>query len=245
MRLFTEEQPLLSIGAISRQLGLHKSTVSRIVGALRAEGLVEMHGESGQYGLGMGLVTLAGVALGQITVRGIAWPLMEQLAQEAVETVSLWVLRENSSVCVAHMPAPQSIRYVVWTGRRVPLGATASGKVLLAGVPQPQRQAYLQRPLTMRTPHTILDRVRLEETVAATAVFGYALEVDEFEMGTAALAAPVFDHTGQVTAALSVAGPSYRLGEATRRELVAPLQTHAHTISCRLGFGGAYPFAQS
>ncbi|MCA9999741.1 MAG: IclR family transcriptional regulator [Anaerolineales bacterium] len=242
MRVFSEEHPTLSVGEISERLELHKSTVSRILAALREEELVELDLETGRYRLGVGLVTLAGVALGQITVRGTAYPLMEQLAQQTQETCSLWVLRENNSVCVAHIPAPQSIRYVVWTGRRVPLTATASGKVLLAGLAPHQRRALLQLPLPARTPHTITGLDQLEEVMAKTAVSGHALEIDEFETGTSAIAVPIFNHTGHVAAALSIAGPTYRLHQAQLTALASPLQTQAFAISSRLGFGGNYPF---
>lgn len=243
MRLFREEQPTLSVGAISEQLELHKSTVSRILAALREEELVELDPETGHYRLGVGLVTLAGVALGQITVRGTAYPVMEQLAQQTQETCSLWVLRENNSVCVGHIPAPQSIRYVVWTGRRVPLTATASGKVLLAGLGSHQRRAVLRLPLPARTPQTITGLDQLEAVVAQTAVSGHALEIDECETGISAIAVPIFDHKGHIAAALSIAGPTYRLNQAQLIALASPLQTQALAISTRLGFGGSYPFA--
>lgn len=244
MRLFSEEQPTLSVGVISEQLGLHKSTVSRILAALREEELVELDPETGQYRLGVGLITLAGVALGQITVRGTAYPVMEQLAQQTQETCSLWVLRENNSVCVGHIPAPQSIRYVVWTGRRVPLTATASGKVLLAGLGSHQRQAVLRQPVPARTPQTITGLDQLEAVVAQTAVSGHALEIDECETGISAIAVPIFNHTGHIAAALSIAGPTYRLTETQLIALASPLQTQAFAISTRLGFGGSYPFAR-
>lgn len=244
MRLFSEEQPTLSVGAISERLGLHKSTVSRILTTLREEELVELNLETGHYRLGVGLVTLAGVALGQVTVRGVAYGAMAQLAQEQQETCALWVLRENQSVCVAQLPAPQSIRYVVWTGRRTPLAATASGKVLLAGAPSHQRHALLRLPLPARTPYTIRALEQLDKVVAETAVSGHALEIDEFEIGTSAVAVPIFDHTGHVAAALSLAGPTYRLHQAQLLTLVSPLQNQAAAVSTRLGFSGSYPFAQ-
>jgi DNA-binding IclR family transcriptional regulator len=245
MRVFSEEHPTLSVGEISERLGLHKSTVSRILSTLREEELVELNPETGHYRLGVGLVTLAGVALGQITVRHTAYPFMEQLVQQTQETCSLWVLREDNSVCVAHISAPQSIRYVVWTGRRVPLAATASGKVLLAGLAAHQRRGHLRQPLRPRTPHTITELGQLDEVLAQTAVSGHALEIDEFEVGTSAIAAPLFDHTGQVAAALSVAGPTYRLDQTQLTALASPLQTQAVAISTRLGFSGLYPFAQN
>ncbi|MEM7116473.1 MAG: IclR family transcriptional regulator [Chloroflexota bacterium] len=238
MRLFTEKEPALTVAEISQKLDLHKSTVSRILGALYVEGLVEHNDQTGQYSLGVGLITLAGVALGRISARAVSLPHMEQLANETEETITLSILRGFNSVCVACIPAPQSVRYVVWIGRRVPLHATASGKVLLAYQNVVQRRHHLRYPLAPLTPHTHTNSDGLTHQLNLVAQQGYALEVDEFEEGTSALAAPVFNHEGTVTAAISIAGPSYRLDENRLLAWVGPLRRQAEAISGRLGFIG-------
>ncbi|MDH3499923.1 MAG: IclR family transcriptional regulator, partial [Acidimicrobiia bacterium] len=130
--VFTEHEPEIGVGEIARRLDLHKSTVSRILTTLLDESIVWHHPETGKYSLGMGLVELAGVALGQIDVRAAAMPHMEELGAALNETVTVSVLRGSEAVTVAHLPANQSIRHVAWIGRRIPLRATASGKVFLA-----------------------------------------------------------------------------------------------------------------
>lgn len=241
MRAFTEKEPALTVAEISSRLHLHKSTVSRILTTLLTEGLVEHNEQTGQYSLGVGLLTLAGVALGRINVRATALPFMESLAAQTKETITLSILRGLNSVSVAYIPAPQSVRYAVWIGRRVPLHATASGKILLASLTRSQRQEHLFFPLAPLTIHTNTNRDVLLFRLKQIKNQGYALEIDEFEEGISALAAPVFNHENRVIAAVSVAGPSFRLDKPQLEKLVAPLKAAAQEISSRMGFNGRYP----
>lgn len=227
MRLFSESEPSLSVGEVSQKLELHKSTVSRILGVLHEEGLLDIHPESGKYSPGAGLLTLAGVALGQIDVRAASMASLERLATLSDETVTASVFQNDEVVAVAYLPSSQSLRYVVWIGRRTPLKTTASGKLLLA----------------------FSNRIHLKEALPSAQKVeiyqgGFAIEVDQFEDGISAIAAPIFDHQGALKAAVSIAGPSRRLDEAALSGYIRPLQEEAYAISKKLGFVGAYPFSK-
>lgn len=200
LREFSEPEPALTVSEISRRLGLHKSTVSRILGTLLEEGMVWHSADSGRYSLGMALVGMAGVALGQIDVRAAAIPHIEQLAAATNETISVAVRRDRAAVIVAHLPSTHSVRHVLWIGRRLPLRTTASGKALLAA--------------TRR---------------------GYAEESDEFEIGTAAIAAPILDHTGATVGALSISGPSARFDTEARSATARLLIETAEAVASDLG----------
>lgn len=232
MRQFTEAEPELGVNELSRRLGLHKSTVSRLLGTLQAEGLVQQHPTTGQYSLGVGLVSLAGVALGRITVRSAAYAQLEALAQQTQETICLVAREDHSGVCIVHVPAPQPVRYVAWLGRRMPLHCTAGGKVLLAF----GRGPHPPDPWLAYTPQTITNAARLSAELEAVRARGYALEQEEFTAGTTAVAAPVFDHQGQAVAAVLIAGPTFRLPDALIPTLLPRLHDATRAISARLGF---------
>lgn len=234
LREFSEIEPALTVGEISQRLGLHKSTVSRILATLLEEGMVWHNAESGRYSLGMGLLGMAGVALGQIDVRAAAIPHMEQLAAVTNETISVSVRRDRVAVTVAHLPSTHSIRHVLWIGRRLPLGSTATGRSLLAAMDARGDDWWaLVRPT--REDQSAEWETTLRADLASITRRGYAEEWDEFEIGTAAIAAPILDHTGAAIAALAISGPSARF-DTERRIATAPLLIEtANAVASDLG----------
>lgn len=235
LRSFTEAEPELGVTTLSRRLGLHKSTVSRILSTLQYEGLVGQNQDTGKYRLGAGLISLAGVALGRLDVRGVAAPYMDTLLRASQETISLSILDGSESVTIDRATSLRPIRYVGWIGRRLPLHSTASGKVFLTYMSPEMRDAILPLPLVKYTERTIVKRELLEQSLAEICREGYAIVHEEFEEGFSAMAAPVYNHTNRVTATVDIAGPTFRM--ATQAEaFVAPMLDAAHMISAELGY---------
>lgn len=233
LREFTETEPALTVGEISDRLDLHKSTVSRILGALLEEGMVWHNPQTGRYSLGMSVLEMAGVALGQIDVRAAALPHMEQLGATTSETIALVVRRDREGVTVAHIPSTLPIRHVVWIGRRVPLRTTAAGKVFLAALHSRGEdwRGLAGNPGEVRSPE---QDERLGAELADIAERGYASEENEFEQGTAAIAAPIVDRTGIPIAALSISGPAARFDSEARDAAAMPLIDEAAGIAADL-----------
>lgn len=234
LRAFSEMEPALTVGELSERLGLHKSTVSRILGALLEDGMVWHNTETGRYSLGMALVEMAGVALGQIDVRAAALPHVEALAAVTSETVSALVPRDREAMTVAYRASSHPVRHVVWIGRRIPLRTTASGKTFLAAMHAAGgdwREA-LGLSEADRDQRWV---ARLDNDLARITRQGFAEEVDEFEPGTSAIAVPVLDGEGRALAALSVSGPSDRLDRAARRRIRPHLVEAAADVARTLG----------
>lgn len=238
MRCFTETQPELGVTDLSRHLGLHKSTVSRILSTLQHEGFVSQNPATGKYRLGVGLISLAGVALGRVDVRGAAYPHLDALVEQTQESADVAVLDGGTCVNVLHKPSPRPLHYAMWIGRRRPLHCTASGKVLLAWLPAEERARLLPRHLVRHTPATIDSAARLAAELADVAAQGYALALEEYEEGHNAIAAPIRNHDGHVVGALSLSGPAFRLEQVTLREFAAPLLATAGLISGEMGYSG-------
>jgi DNA-binding IclR family transcriptional regulator len=237
LRSFTEFEPELRVTELAHRLELHKSTVSRILATLQKGGLVSKNPESGKYRLGLGLIGLAGVALGRLDVRGVAQPYLNNLVAFTQETVNITVVEGHECVNIERARSPQPIRYEGWIGRRTPMHCTAAGKVLLAHLPVEKRAVRLALPLAEYTSKTVTDGQKLEDNLTLVHHQGYAIVHEEFEEGFSGIAAPIFNHDAQVVAAIAVSGPTYRMGPGKVENFINPLKEISQTISTEMGYG--------
>ncbi|MDO0938452.1 IclR family transcriptional regulator [Streptomyces sp. DG2A-72] len=227
------------VSEVAAEIDVHKSTAFRLLGALEARGLVEQAGERGKYRLGFGIVRLAGAVTGRIDITQQGRPVCERLAEELGETVNIAVLQENYAVNLYEVRGPGAVSAYNWVGQLTPLHATSSGKILLAHLPAKERAALLAGAgLNKVTPRTISAKTKLEKNLAEARERGYALAMEELEVGLHAMAAPVRDRNGQVIAALSASGPSYRFTEERMHEVSPVLRKGAEEISHRMGHLG-------
>lgn len=236
LRTFSEAEPELGVTDLSRRLGLHKSTVSRILKTLEQEGLVGQNPQTSKYRLGLGLISLAGIALGRLDVRGAAQPHLNALAEASGETVNVTVLDGDECVNIERVASPKPIRYVGWIGRRTPTHCTAAGKVLLAHLPPLERQARLRPPIKRYTKKTMVDISCLEESLAEVRRQGFAIVHEEFETDFSDMAAPVFAYDGTAVAAITVSGPTYRLAPGKIEAFLELLVQTAQTVSAEMGY---------
>jgi DNA-binding IclR family transcriptional regulator len=227
------------VSEVAAEIDVHKSTAFRLLGALEARGLVEQAGERGKYRLGFGIVRLAGAVTGRIDITQQGRPVCERLAEEIGETVNIAVLQEHYAINLYQVRGPGAVTAHNWVGQLTPLHATSSGKILLAYLPAEERAALLaEAGLKKVTPHTITARTKLEKHLAEAREAGYAWTKEELEIGLHAMAAPVLDRDGQVIAAVTASGPSYRFTEERMRELAPVLIKGAEEISHRMGYLG-------
>ncbi len=225
------------VSEIASEIDVHKSTAFRLLGALEGRGLVEQVAERGKYRLGFGLIPLAGAVTDRLDVIQQGRDVCVRLAAELGETVNVAVLREHYAVNVEQARGPSTVATHNWIGQLTPLHCTSSGKVLLAHLEPAALVALLTtaEPAAF-TPHTLTRPEQLDEELASVREVGYAVSTEEYELGLNAVAAPVYDRTGRVVAAVSVSGPSYRLSPRRVRQLVDPLRAGATEISRRMGY---------
>ncbi len=227
-----------SVTDLAVALGVHKSTAFRLLAALESRGLVEQVTERGRYRLGIGLVRLAGAAASRIDLIEQARPVMRRLAAAIGETVNLARLEGGAVVNVDQVLGGATVATHNWVGQRTPLHATSNGKVLLAALDPEQRADFLRRPLEALTPATITDRAELEAELARAAATGWSSTREELEVGLNAIAAPVRSRDGSVIAAVSLSGPSYRLGPDRFESVAAAVIAAGEEISRRIGWRG-------
>lgn len=224
------------VTGIATKIGVHKSTAFRLVSTLEQGGLVEQSEDRGKYRLGMGILRLAGATTARLDVVQEARPICRRLASGTGETVNIAVLSDRAALYVDQVAGASSLQPHNWVGQHIPLHATSNGKVLLSGLTEDELSrtlgslpAYTDTTITtMRGLCRELDEVRQR---------GYATAVDELEVGLTAVAAPIRNAHGDVIAAISVSGPSFRL-DAGRVDAVLPtLLEAAGEVSHRLGWG--------
>jgi DNA-binding IclR family transcriptional regulator len=221
---------------LATDIGVHKSTVSRLLAALEEHELVEQAHERGKYRLGFGILRLANAVSGQLDITQQGREICERLAVEVGETVNIAVLRSHYAVNVEQARGPTSIGTHNWVGELTPLHATSSGKILLTSMSADARRELLtEAGLARYTEHTITAMDDLDRLLATIVRDGYAISVEELEKGLTAVAAPICDHTGTVIAALSVSGPVYRLTEDRARELAPAVVSAAASVAERMG----------
>ncbi|MDJ0462633.1 IclR family transcriptional regulator [Streptomyces sp. H27-C3] len=221
---------------IADELDVHKSTAFRLLGVLENRGLVGQAKDRGKYYLGAGVLRLAGAAAGRLDISQESAPVVRELADDAGETVNIAVLDDDGAVNVMQARGAASVTAQNWLGRRTPLHATSSGKVLLAGLPTPMQEIFLARRLPRFTERTVTSAAELRAQLADIAAQGYAVVAEEMEVGLSAVAAPVRAHDGQVIGAVSISGPVYRMDEERLRELVKSAADAAGELSYRMGY---------
>src|SRR5882757_5301956 len=227
------------VSEVAAEIDVHKSTAFRLLGALEARGLVEQAGERGKYRLGFGIVRLAGAVTGRIDITQQGRPVCERLAEEIGETVNIAVLEQRFAINLFQARGPGAVTAHNWVGRLTPLHATSSGKILLAYLPARDRAELLtQAGLEKITPYTLTSKTKLETDLAEARERGYAWTLEELEIGLHAMAAPVRSRDGDVIAAVSASGPSYRFTEERMHELAPLLLKGAEEISHRMGYLG-------
>jgi DNA-binding IclR family transcriptional regulator len=223
---------------IGQELGVHKSTAFRLLAVLEGKGFVEQSVERGTYRLGFGIVRLAGATTARLDLCRVGQQLSEELAAEVGETVNVAILDDSGAVNISQAQGGASIALLNWVGRRTPLHATSSGKVLLAFAPGGVREILGDKPLERYTSSTIVDPGLLEEHLEQVRAKGWACTEEELEIGLNAVAAPVRGPDGTVVAAMSVSGPAYRLTPDSVPAAAERVVAAADAFSKRIGYFG-------
>lgn len=222
-------------GDIAPHLGVHKSTVSRLLASLEARDFVEPTATWGKYRLGFALTRLAAQAFAQVDLARIGQAPCDALAAAVGETATLAVLDGPRAVNVTEGRAETEVALRSWTGQSSPAHATASGKSLLLAHDRRGLRDQLGRKLERFTEHTLTAIDTLHEDLDVARQRGWASAQEELEVGLNAVGAPVYDHSGELVAAISVSGPAYRLGPERFAEVAADVVKCANGISSRLG----------
>lgn len=235
LSLFAPERPTLSVGEISRELGLAKSSTYRFVATLRDSGYVTRIPHSDRYTLDTQFLRFGEVVRASTELERAARPHLERLAEHIEETVVLVVRSGDRGAVVEVAESPHPVRFIPTAGWSFPLHCGSSGKLLLAYLSDAQREQYLSRRLEKMTERTIVETELLEQEFANIRRRGFATCFGECMLGVRTLAAPVNSAAGTVVAAVAVAGPAARLTARRERALIPAVVDCGAAISAEFG----------
>ena len=224
------------VSEVARELGVHKSTASRLLASLDRRELVTQDAARGRFRLGIGIVRLAGAVARGLDVVQESRPVCRALAREVGETVNLAILSGRDALYLDQVAGPAALSPHNWAGQRIPLHATSDGKVLLAYLTPDEVAEHLVPPLGRFTARTITAPAEFPPLLAQVRQRGYATAVGELEDGLTAVAAPVRNAEGNVIASISASGPSFRIPVEQIDGLAGSVRLAAAEISRRLGW---------
>lgn len=233
---FSTKREDLGVNEIARLVSLHKSTVSRLCGTLEQSGYLDRDTISGKFRLGARVFQLVGTASPAVDLRSIARPILRDLVDTCGDTAHLAIHDGLDVVTVEVVDGYRLMRMQGRVGHRQVVHASALGKAILAWRPEEEVDRILaDREMTRLTQHTTTEPKRFKEHLAEVRQRGYSLDLEELEEGLRCVGAPVRNHTGEVVAAISVAGPRHRFTTTAIGTLARLVRQSADEISARLG----------
>ena len=221
LECFSTSRSKIGLSDLARAVCLPKATVYRIAETLLARGYLIKDAADQSYQLGYKVLNLAGAMLANLDYRKIALPYMQQMRNETNESITLYIAaNDRQRLCVERVQSTAGLSRIVNVGDVFPIDRGAPGKVLLAYQDPAALQDYAVSSAE-------LERVRSR---------GYAISYAERETGVTAVAAPIFNREGQILAALSISGPSFRYEGENMDRFILLIKEAAASISQKLGF---------
>lgn len=238
LNVLADHQREMSLGDISKEMQMAKSTVYGLLATLRDFGYIDQSPLDGKYRLGIRLFEVGNIVANSWDVRQVAAPFIQTLVDELGETVHLVVLDKGEVLYIdKRESAKLSLRIVSQVGTRLPTHCTGVGKVFLANLPIDEvRRIIATKGLVKYTKKTITDLSRLEEELNLVKRQGYAMDNEEIMESLRCVAVPLRDHTGKVCAAISVSGPVSRFDGEQLKSIVNLIVHIGQEISISLGY---------
>jgi DNA-binding IclR family transcriptional regulator len=238
IELLSQQDSGMSISDIHRSLRLPLSSAANIVYTLQILGYLERDAKDSRYRLSLKMLGISRRVLDRMDIPGRCHGLLEDLVRETGLTSHLAVLRDGESIYIDRVAGDGLVQLSTYVGMRWPVHCSAVGKALLAFLPEVElRNALRHLSLHQVTLRTITSRRVLETQLRSFHDLGYTWEMEEGELGLACVAAPLFDHGGELAAAVSVVGTIQQIPKSRLTELGALLRRYAQLMSARLGAG--------
>lgn len=226
---------------MARKLKMNRSTLYRIISALTETGFVKKDPDTQKYSLGLKIIELAGNILGKMEVREVARPILQKLVQTTKETVHLGVLNRDGGsggevIYIDKVDGPEPVGLLTSVGKILPVYVTALGKAIVAFLPEDELEEIVNiQSFEQRTRNTITSKQEFLDCLQTVRSRGYAADNEENRLNACCIAAPIFDISGNVIAAVSISGPFFRLPPKKIKMFIAPLMSAAMDISKGLG----------
>ncbi len=236
LRSFSMDEPEKKISDLATSLGLNKSTVSRTMATLASEGFVYKDPDTKKYRLGYSILSLSGIITSNMDVYRESQPVLNRLVKETGETAHISILDSTDVIYIQKVECNHPVRFLTHVGKRNPTYCTSSGKVLLAYSDESLAERVIENGLHAYTANTITNPDELRAHLKKVRDQGFACSIEEILEGVNSIAAPIFDYTGKVIAALTVVGPKQRIQQQNIRPLAKKVISASMEISDRMGY---------
>ena len=229
IRAFGPDRERLSLSEVARATGLTRAAARRFLLTLVKLGYVRSDGRA--FSLRPKVLELGYAYLSGLALPDVAEPHLEELSAKLHESSSISVLDGHHIIYVARVATKRIMTVAISVGTRFPAYAASMGRVLLAGLSEEELDRYLaEATFEAFTDQTVTDPGRLREIVHEVAKQGYSIVDQELEEGLRAIAAPIRDSSGAVTAAINVSAHAsrFRPDAMLTQLLPALLETASH-----------------
>lgn len=231
---FDDQHTERGLSEIAQEVDLHKATTHRLVTTLVNYGYLERT-DGQKYRLGLRLTDLGFKAIRRMDLRREALPYMLQLSRQMEEACDLSIFDRGEVFYIEYVPGPHALTVAAAVGQHLPAYCTASGKLFLANLSSDALNAYLEHPLITHTGKTITSAEKLRLQLDEIREKGYALDDEELEEGIRAVSAPICNRRGEISASVSMPGPTSRMTLERIPLIAQALKETARSISRRLG----------
>ncbi len=235
---FYDSNRTLSLDEIVEHTGYKKTSCFRILKTMLNLEILEQDSKKKDYQFGSRLVLIGLAALKSMSLHKISLPILQKLRDECRETVNLSILNGKEILYVERLMSNYIVNLNVNVGDRLPINCTSMGKAILAFLPENKTEKILDEPnFVSKTKKSITDITTFKKELSKIKIKGYAINDEELEKGLRAVAAPIFNHTGEVVAATNIVWTTARHSSRKVFEIFTPkIISAAAQISSLLGY---------
>lgn len=224
----------IGLSELARRIGLHKSTVYRLVTSLQIRGWLTKEAESGKYRLGIKFLTVLGHGNVGSAFQEIH-PLLEQLSEKIHETVILSVWDGREAICVDKVETDQRIQVSSHVGSSFPIYAGGTGWSLLIGMPEETaREVLANTELKPYTERTLTDLQKIMERYHEMKRLGYAVSTGQVDQGVVGIGMPIYFPYEQCYGSVGVVAPEMRVTGEIQARIIKELGRTCDLIRSRL-----------
>ncbi len=222
---------------LAQKLGINRTRVFRILKTLDSRGYVDYDPDTQTYRLGLKFLAIGDNVRERLDLRREAEPILLELAAQTGDSAHLLMLRGQRAVTIDRRQGENRLQVASPIGQSLPLYVGASPKILLAHLPEAERERIIQSmEFESFTENTITDADELRHCLETIRQQGYAVDEEDFERGVYAIGAPVRDDTGRVIAGITITSPETRYSSQRRQELIVLVVEAAQKLSAKLGY---------
>jgi len=221
---------------LANDLQVNKSTVFRLLETMENRGLVQQDEVTAKYRLGLGLLHISEGLVKNLDIMNISKPVLKQLMDSTKESAHLCTFTNDKVYVVDQVKSNYPMKVSAAIGHEEPIYCSSVGKCILAYLPEEKRNKILDEvQLIAYTEKTKTSKKALIQELEQIRQNGYALDDEELSVGVCCIAAPIYNHKGEVKNCIGISGPSARIRPENIDSYINKLKIAAHNISQSMG----------